>query len=52
VVIFLSGARAFLFSGVSVLGLEPTDSPVGVDNGGQFPLVCSGQVESWPLNVI
>ena len=38
-VLFLAGTRVFLFSGVSVLGLEPTDSPVGMGNGGQFPLV-------------
>ena len=38
-VLFLARARVFLFSGVSVLGLETTDAPVGMGNGGQFPLV-------------
>lgn len=38
-VVFLAGARVFLFSGMSVLGLDPTDSAVSVGNVGQFPLV-------------
>ena len=33
-ILFLARARGFLFSGVSVLGSEPTDSPVNMGIGG------------------